>query len=81
MDINQTLEQIIAFYDSGGNPQQVMQQMFQNNSGIRLAKTQIMNMSKGQSPQAFIMQILKDKGITVSEKNLQGLARILGAKK
>ena len=80
MDINQTLEQIIAFYDSGKNPQQVMQQMFQNNSGIGLAKTQIMNMSKGQSPQAFIMQILKDKGITVSEKNLQGLARIFGAK-
>ncbi len=79
-DINQTLERIIALHDSGGDPKQLMNTMFQGNSQLGLAKTQMLNMSKGQTPQAFIMQMLKDKGVTVSEKNLQGLARIFGAK-
>lgn len=78
MDINQTLEQIIRFYDSGGNPQQVMQQMFQQNPQMNQMQTQMQNMAQGRSPKDFILQMAKQNG--ASEKNLQGLARILGAK-
>ena len=79
MDINQTLEQIIRFYDSGGNPQQVMQTMMQQNPQMNQMQTQMRNMAQGRSPQEFILQMAKQNG--VSEQNLQGLARILGAKK
>lgn len=79
MDINQTLEQIIRFYDSGGNPQQVMQNMMQQNPQMNQIQTQMRNMAQGRSPKDFILQMAKQNG--VSEQNLQGLARILGAKK
>lgn len=78
MDINQRIEQIIRFYDSGGNPQQIMQNMFQQNTQINQVQTQMRNMAQGRSPKDFILQIAKQNG--VSEQNLQGLARILGAK-
>lgn len=78
MDINQRLEQIIRFYDSGGNPQQVMQQMFQQNPQMNQMQTQMQNMAQGRSPKDFILQMAKQNG--VNEKNLQGIARILGAK-
>lgn len=78
MDINQTLEQIIRFYDSGGNPQQVMQNMMQQNPQMSQIQTQMKNMAQGRSPKEFILQIAKQNG--VNEKNLQGIARILGTK-
>lgn len=78
MDINQTIEQIIRFYDSGGNPQQVMQNIMQQGTPIGQVQTQMKNMAQGRSPKEFILQMAKQNG--VSEQNLQGLARILGAK-
>lgn len=78
-DLNQTLQQIIALHDSGGNPSQVMQNLFQMNPQVGQMQTQMKNMSNGKSPMEFIMQIAKQNG--VSEQNLQGIARILGAKK
>ena len=60
-DINQTIENIIAFYERGGKPQQIMQ-----------------NMAQGRNPKEFLMQLARQNG--VSEKNLQGLSRILGGK-
>ena len=79
MDINQTIERIIALYDRGGNPQQVMQQMFQKNPQISQMQTQMQNMAQGRTPQEFLVQLCKQNG--VSEANLQGLSRILGGKK
>lgn len=78
MDINQTIEQIIRFYDSGGNPQQVMQNIMRQGTPIGQVQTQMQNMAQGRSPKEFILQMAKQNG--VSEQNLQGLARILGAK-
>ncbi len=77
-NINQTIENIVALYDSGGNPQQVMQTMMQKNNQVNHMKTQLQNMAQGRSPREFLMQLARQNG--VSEKNLQGLARILGAK-
>lgn len=78
MDINQTIERIITLYDRGGNPQQIMQQMFQKNPQISQMQTQMQNMAQGRSPKDFILQIAKQNG--VSEQNLQGILRILGKK-
>lgn len=78
-NINQAIENIIALYERGGNPQQIMQGMMQNNTQMGQIRNQLQNMAQGRSPMEFILQIAKQNG--VSEKNLQGIARILGAKK
>lgn len=78
MDINQTLERIIALYNSGGNPQQVMQQMMQKNPQVGQVQSQLQNMAQGRTPAEFILQLAKQNG--ASEQNLQGLAKILNAK-
>lgn len=77
-DINQQLERIIALYDSGGNPNTIMQQMFGKNPQINQLGTQYMNMKQGMSDKDFCMQLARQAGI--NDKNLQGLARILGVK-
>ena len=77
-DINSVLQQIIAIYDSGGNPQQLMG-IVSHNGNINQMKSQIQNMAQGRSPAEFILQIARQNG--ANEQNLQGLARILGAKR
>ena len=77
-DVNQAIENIIALYDSGGNPQQVMQRMMQQGIPIGQMQSQMQNMAQGRSPMEFIMQIARQNG--VSEQNLQGLLRMLGSK-
>jgi hypothetical protein len=77
-DINMILEQIIALHDRGGNPQQAMN-MFMPNGNINQMKSQMQNMAQGRTPSEFILQIAKQNG--ANEQNLQGLARILGAKR
>lgn len=78
-DINATLERIIAMYDNGGNPQQLMQTMMRQGTPIGQMQSQMQNMAQGRSPIEFIMQMARQNG--VSEQNLQGIARILGAKR
>lgn len=73
MDINQRLEQIFSFYESGGNPQQLMQSMFGGN--LKQNQTQLMNMAQGRSPQEFIVQMAKQNG--VNEANIQRLMKML----
>ena len=77
-DINQSIENIIALYERGGNPQQVMQTMMQRNSQIGQMQNQLQNMAQGRSPKEFLLQLARQNG--VSEKNLQGLSRILGGR-
>jgi hypothetical protein len=75
-DINSTLEQIIQFYNSGRNPQELMSRFMPNN--LEQMKQKMQNMAQGKSPAEFIMQLARQNG--ASEQNLQGLARILGVK-
>ena len=76
-DINSMLEQIIQFYKSGRNPQELMGRFMPNN--LEQMKQRMQNMAQGRSPAEFILQLAKQNG--ASEQNLQGLAQILGAKK
>ena len=79
-DINQIIQELTMFYNSGKNPQQLMQTVTQNSGmgQINQMKAQIQNMAQGRSPQEFILQVAKQNGAT--DENLQNLARILGAK-
>ena len=78
-DINSTIKNIIALYDSGGNPQQIMQGMMQRTPQMNQIQTQLQNMAQGRSPQEFLIQLARQNG--VSEDNIQGLSRILGGRK
>ena len=76
--LNETLQQIIALHDSGGNPSQLMQTMFSGNSNVNQMKTQLQNMAQGKNMNEFIIQLAKQNG--VSEQNIQGIMRIFGKK-
>ena len=78
-DINSTIQNIIALYNSGGNPQQIMQQMMQRTPQINQMQKQLQNMAQGRSPQEFLIQLARQNG--VSEENIQGLSQILGGRK
>ena len=78
MDLNSVIERIIMLHDNGGNPQQLMQQMFGNNPNINQFNSQINNMSKGMTRPQFYLQLAKQGG--VSEQNIQRLTQILGVK-
>lgn len=75
-DINNMLQQIIQFYNSGRNPKELMQRFMPNN--LEQMKQKMQNMAQGRSPAEFIMQLARQNG--ASEQNLQGLAQILGVK-
>jgi flagellar biosynthesis/type III secretory pathway chaperone len=77
-NINQLFERIIALYDSKGDPNQMMGSIMQMNPNLNQFTAQFNNMTQGQSkPQAY-MQMAKQLGL--SDKNLEGLSRMLGIK-
>lgn len=77
-NINQMIENVINFYNSGGNPNEFMQSIIRSNPNINMFNTQLKNMAQGKNMTEFLLQLAKQNG--VNEKNLEGLARILGAK-
>lgn len=77
-NINVLLEQIISLYDSGGDPNRMMQNMLSQNPNIQQFSTQINNMKQGRSNNEFYLQIARQSG--VSQKNIEGISRILGIK-
>ena len=77
-NINQMIENVINFYNSGGNPNEFMQSIIRNNPNINMFNTQLKNMAQGKNMPEFLLQLAKQNG--VNERNLEGLARILGAK-
>ena len=77
-DLNAQIERIIALHDSGGDPNKVMQTMFQKHPNVSQLGTQYQNMAQGRKPTEVLLQLAKQGG--VSEQNIQALARILGVK-
>lgn len=81
-ELNQRAEMIISMANRGMNPQAVMQQMFGNIMGnqnqLQTAQTQLKNMAQGRPMNEFIIQALKQNGL--SEQNAVGLARLMGIK-
>lgn len=81
-ELNQKAEMIIAMANKGMQPQMVMQQLLGRNMNyqneIQMAQTQLKNMAQGRPMPEFIIQMLKQNGLT--EQNAIGLARLLKMK-
>lgn len=81
-ELNQKAEMIIAMANKGMQPQMVMQQLLGRNMNyqneIQIAQTQLKNMAQGRPMPEFIIQMLKQNGLT--EENAIGLARLLKMK-
>ena len=81
-ELNQRAEMIINMANQGMQPQAVMQQImggsvnYQNQ--LQVAQIQLKNMANGRPMNEFIIQALKQGGL--SEQNAQGLSRLLGIK-
>ena len=81
-ELNQRAEMIIAMANKGMQPQMVMQQLIGRNMNyqneIQTAQTQLKNMAQGRPMPEFIIQMLKQNGLT--EQNAIGLSRLMGIK-
>ena len=81
-ELNKRAEMIINLANSGMSPQSVMQQFVGNNAQysqqMGLTMTQLNNMAEGRPLNEFMLQALKQGGL--SEKNAQGIARLLNIK-
>lgn len=78
--INQRVEMILNMANKGMAPEAVMKQLMGNQmpEQIETMRTQLTNMSKGKPMNDFILQALKQQGL--SEQNAQGLAKLMGIK-
>ena len=81
-ELNQRAEMIIAMANKGATPESVMQQLFSKNANyqnqIQMAQTQLTNMAQGRPMNQFLIQALKQGGLT--EENAIGLSKLMGIK-
>lgn len=81
-ELNQRAEIIINMANQGMQPQAVMQQLLGRNANyqnqMQTVQTQLTNMANGRPMNEFLLQALKQSGLT--EQNAQGLARLMGIK-
>ena len=81
-ELNQRAEMIINLANQGMNPQAVMQQLWGKNMNyqnqMNTVQTQLKNMANGRPMNEFLLQALKQSGLT--EQNAQGISKLLGIK-
>lgn len=81
-ELNQKAEMILAMANKGMQPQAVLKQLMGRNMNyqneIQMAQTQLKNMAQGRPMPEFIIQALKQNGLT--EQNAIGLSRLMGIK-
>ena len=81
-ELNQRAEMIINMANRGMQPQAVMQQLLGRNANyknqMQTVQTQLTNMAQGRPMNEFIIQALKQNGLT--EQNAIGLSRLMGIK-
>ena len=81
-ELNRRAEMIINMANNGMQPQAVMKQLIGRNMNyqneIQMAQTQLKNMAQGRPMPEFIIQALKQNGLT--EQNAIGLSRLMGIK-
>lgn len=76
--ISNNLQQVIDLYNSGGNPQQLMANILQQNPQIQQAMVQLQNMAQGRSMPEFLMQLARQNG--VNDNQIQQIGKILVGK-
>ena len=70
--------QIMQLMKGGGNPQQIMQQMLNNNPQVQQTFRQLQNMAGDMNPRDFAIQLAKQNGM--SEQQLMDFAKKFGVK-
>lgn len=70
---NYMLDKIFTLAEKGGNPNQIMQELFRQNPNLQNALTQFNNMSKGRNMQEFILQLARQSG--VQQNNIDRIAK------
>ena len=70
--------QIMQLMKGGGNPQQIMQQMLNNNPQAQQTFRQLQNMAGDMNPRDFAVQLAKQSGM--SEQQLMDFAKKFGVK-
>ena len=76
--ISNNLQQVIDLYNSGGNPQQLMAIILQQNPQIQQAMVQLQNMAQGRSMPEFLMQLARQN--RVNDNQIQQIGKILVGK-
>lgn len=76
--MSNNLQQVIDLYNSGGNPQQLMANILQQNPQIQQAMLQLQNMAQGRSMPEFLMQLARQNG--VNDNQIQQIRKMLGGK-
>lgn len=75
---NNSMANILQFLNSGGNPQQMLQQLLQRNPNANRMIEQMKSMAGGKSPKEFAMQMAQQQGI--DPEQLMQVARKMGLK-
>lgn len=73
-NMNNFLQQVMAWKQQGKTPQQVMDMLVQQNPQLMESATQLRNMANGKNPQEFVMQLAKQNGLP--EQSLQMMSQI-----
>lgn len=69
---------MLQFLNSGGNPQQLANQIMQQNPQARQTMEQLRQMSNGQNPKDIALQLAQQRGIDPSQ--LMQIAKRMGLK-
>lgn len=81
-ELNERAEMIINMANNGMQPQAVIQQLLGRNANyqnqLQTVQTQLTNMAQGRPMPEFIIEALKQNGLT--EQNAIGLSRLMGIK-
>lgn len=77
-NLNNTIDTLIGFYNSGRNPREIMNMLIQQNPQVKQMMVQVQNMAQGRSPQEFITQLAKQNG--VEQNKIDQLMKMVGHK-
>lgn len=75
---NNPINAMLQFLGSGGNPQQLANQIMQQNPQAKQALEQLQQMTNGQHPKDVAMQLAKQRGIDPAQ--LMQIAKKMGLK-
>lgn len=75
---NSPFEMLFQVLNNGGDPRQIMSDLLKSNPQVETTLKQLKNMSQGQSPKDFAMQLAKQKG--VDPKQVEMIAQKMGLK-
>lgn len=75
---NNPINSMLQFMNSGGNPQQLAQQILQQNPGVQQAFTRLQQVAAGKNPKDIAMQLAQERGLDPAQ--LMQVAKRMGLK-